>query len=166
MNKNLENPLEKHYTPKFLLEDLNSLVKEFAPNPTEFLENSAGAGFMIDYLKEQYPNTPIIAYDIYNETKREDIKECNYLKEKIDYKEGRIAFINPPFTKGLKFAYKSLEECDYCFAILSKNSLINIDYDKYYLLKAHYWKMVDFGSCKVDVILYALRKKKEGDTYE
>ena len=65
----------------------------------EWLENSAGSGRMVDFLKSK-SDKKIIAYDIINETGREDIKECNYLKEKIEYKKGRVAFINPPFTKG------------------------------------------------------------------
>jgi 16S rRNA G966 N2-methylase RsmD len=160
-----DDRLEKHYTPIELLDEMWDIVERFHPNPTEILENSAGGGAMIDYIKDK-SNVNIIAYDIHNETLREDIKECNYLKEKIEYKEGRLAFINPPFQKGLKFCYKALEECDRVIAILSQNSLINIDYDKYYLEEGQLWRNVDFGSCKVGICIISLRKKRGGDSYE
>ena len=160
-----DDRLEKHYTPIELLDEMWDIVERFHPNPTEILENSAGGGAMIDYIKDK-SNVNIIAYDIHNETLREDIKECNYLKEKIEYKEGRLAFINPPFQKGLKFCYKALEECDRVIAILSQNSLINIDYDKYYLEEGQLWRNVDFGSCKVSICIISLRKKRDGDSYE
>lgn len=156
---------EKHYTNEELLDEMFSLMNKYHPNPTEILENSAGSGNMIDYLKSKL-DCNIIAYDILNETKREDIKECNYLKEKIDYKEGRLAFINPPFTKGLKFVYKALEECDRVIAILSQNSLINLDYDKYYLEEGQLWRGYDFDTCKVSICIIVVRKKRDGDSYD
>jgi hypothetical protein len=161
-----DNKNEKHYTGKILLNAMNNMVQKYSPLPTEFLENSAGSGNMIVFLKEKYPTVPIIAFDIHNETLRPDIKESDYLKEKIEYKEGRVAFINPPFQKGLKFVYKALEESDVCYFILSANSLINIDYEKYFLLECELYKMFDFGTCKVNIIVGAIRKKREGDKYE
>lgn len=149
---------EKHYTPIELIKDMEEiLLNNYKGEVTEFLENSAGSGNLVDYLKKY--NKPIIAFDINNETKREDIKECNYLKEKIDYKSGRVAFINPPFQKGLKFVYKSLKECDYCVTILSLNSLINIDYDKYDVDEIYLYRKYKFDYCDVDIIIIGIKNK-------
>jgi hypothetical protein len=160
MNINKENKVEKHYTTDYLYNYLKDNILDVFHKEeiTEFLENSAGDGRMIDFLKEKY-NLPVLAYDIHNETKREDIKECNYLKEPIEYKKGRVAFINPPFTKGLKFVYKALEECDYCVAILSVNSFMNIDYDKYEVDTIDIFRDYDFGTCKVGISLIGIKKK-------
>ncbi len=158
-----EDRLEKHYTPEYLIDEMLSLVNRFYGfnNTTQFLETSAGDGAILEKL-----NIPYIAYDILNETNRYDIKQCDYLKEKILYKKGRVAIQNPPFAKGLKFVYKSLEECDYYVALLSQNSLMNIDYEKYYADEIQLWRNIDFGSCKVSICIVAIRKKKEGDTYD
>lgn len=155
-----EDRLEKHYTTDYLMDymDQNILKKYFQGNVSEFLENSAGGGYMVDYLKSKY-NVPVLAFDIKNETGRTDITECDYLKTKIEYKSGRVAFINPPFAKGLKFVYKSLEECDYCIAILSVNSFMNIDYDKYDVDCIDIFKNYDFGSCKVSICIIGIKKK-------
>lgn len=85
---------EKHYTPEFLIQKMWDILQEENIIAEEWLENSAGSGRMVDFLKSKSDKN-IIAYDII--TGREDIKECNYLKEKIEYKKGRVAFINPPF---------------------------------------------------------------------
>jgi hypothetical protein len=159
------NKLEKHYTTNQLLDEMYDLMLKYHTNPTEVLENSAGSGNMIDYLKTKV-NCRILAYDILNETKRLDIKECDYLKLKLDYKPGRLAFINPPFSNGLKFVYKSLKECDRVIAILSLNSLLNIDYDKYFLEEGQVWKNYDFKSCKVSIFLVVLRMKNKNDIYD
>jgi hypothetical protein len=157
-----DDRMEKHYTPKDLIDELFLLKDKYVDfNITEYLENSAGCGNIIDRFDKDY-----IAFDIFNETNREDIKQCDYLKEKIEYKEGRVSIINPPFTKGLKFVYKSLEEGDMTIAILAVNSLLNIDYSKYWLLEGQIWKNKDFGSCKVSICIVVLRKRKEGDKYE
>lgn len=154
-----EDRLEKHYTPALLLEGLKEMLETYHKEDiTEFLENSAGDGKIIDYLKDNY-NIPTIAFDIFNESKREDIKECNYLKEKIEYKKGRVAVLNPPFANGLKFVYKALKECDYCVSILSVNSILNIDYDKYEVDKIYIYRKVDFGSCVVSVSIVGIKKK-------
>ena len=158
-----EDRLEKHYTPDWLKDEMSLMLSEFYKGDiTEFLENSAGDGSLIDYLKQKY-NKPVIAFDILNETHREDIKECNYLKEKIGYKKGRISFQNPPFQNGLKFVYKSLEECDYCVSILSMQSFLNIDYDKYEVDNIWIYRNVDFGSCKVGICIIGIKKKKMND---
>lgn len=134
--------LEKHYTPDFLKVEMNKMLCEFHREPiTEFLESSAGDGALIDYLKSEYSDIPVIAYDIKNETHRKDIKECNYLKEKIGYKKGRVCFQNPPFQNGLKFVYKSLEESDYCVSILiySRKSTKNLQFYLYQFNPYDYW---------------------------
>jgi hypothetical protein len=157
-----EDRLEKHYTPKELIDELFILRDKFCDvEITEYLENSAGGGSICDRFDKPY-----IAFDIEPETDRTDIKKCNYLKEKIEYKRGRVCIMNPPFTLGLNFVYKSLEECDWCFAILSQNSLLNLDYSKYWCPEIQLWRKYDFSTCKVSVILVAVRKRREGDKYE
>jgi len=157
-----EDRLEKHYSPTQLIEEMFHLLKtHYKGDIQEYLENSAGSGNIIEYFDKPY-----IAFDIYNETGREDIKECNYLKEKIDYKEGRVCVMNPPFQNGLKFLYKALKESDYVVSILSQNSLLNIDYDKVWVDEVQLWRNYKFETCKVSVILVACRNKKEGDKYE
>ena len=97
---------EAHFTPNDLIDEMFSLLnKYYKGDITEYLENSAGDGRIIDRFDKPY-----IAFDI--ESRRDDIKECDYLKEKIEYKPGRVALINPPFQKGLKFLYNILEWLD------------------------------------------------------
>jgi hypothetical protein len=159
MIKNKNNMEEKYYTPLFLINKMWDILQEENIQAEEWLENSAGAGAMIDFLKLKSDKN-ILAYDILNETGREDIKECNYLKEKIEYKKGRVAFINPPFTKGLKFCYKALDECDYCIALLSITSILNLDYDKYEAIGyIYYKKSVKFENVNVDICIMLLKKK-------
>jgi hypothetical protein len=160
-NYNDDNMLEKYYTPASLMEYLSSEVLEKfydVSQVTEFLESSAGDGRMVDFLEQKY-GKPIIAFDIKNETHNEKIKECDYLKEKIEYMPGRVAFLNPPFAKGIKFVYKALEECDYCVAIMGVCSWLNFDYDKYEVDTIDLMKKVDFGNCKTDISIVGIRKK-------
>ncbi len=156
-----EDRLEKHYTPEHLNVEMLEMLQTYHKEPiTEFLENSAGSGRLIDYIKKEYKGIPVIAFDIHNETHREDITECDYLKnKKIGYKKGRVSFINPPFQKGLKFVYKALEECDYCVSILSINSFLNIDYDKYDVDKIYIYRKVDFEGCNVSICIIGIKKK-------
>jgi hypothetical protein len=157
-----EDREEKHYTPSELLDEMFSLEKRFVDfDITEYLENSAGSGNIIDRFKKPY-----IAFDINNETGRQDIKECDYIKEKIDYKEGRVCIMNPPFAKGLKFLYKALKESDYVISILSQNSLLNIDYSKVWVDEIQLYRNYNFGSCKVSIIIVACRNKTPNDKYE
>jgi hypothetical protein len=154
-----DNMLEKHYTTKELYNNMFDVLKEFYDGEiTEFLENSAGDGRMIDFLKEK-TGLPVIAYDIKNETERKDIIELDYLKHKIEYKKGRVGFINPPFNKAIKFIYKTLEECDYCVAITGSNTFLNLDYDKYEVDTIDVYRQYNFGSCKVNITIIAIRKK-------
>jgi hypothetical protein len=159
-NYKLDDRLERHLTTTYLMEymDKEILQKYYREPITEFLENSAGYGDMIDYLKSNY-DVPVLAFDIQNDSGRSDIIESNYLKTKIEYKPNRVAFINPPFAKGLKFVYKSLEECDYCVAILSVNSFMNIDYDKYDVDYIDIFKNYNFDSCKVSICIIGIKKK-------
>ena len=157
-----EDRLEKFYTPKELIDELFIIKDKYCDvQITEYLENSAGGGAICDRFDRQY-----IAFDIHPEEGRDDIKQCDYLKEKIDYKPGRVAIINPPFQKGLKFVYKALKECDWVFAILSQNSLLNLDYSKVWAEEIQLWRKYDFGGTKVGVILVAMRNRKDGDRYE
>jgi len=130
-NLNKENPLEKIYTPRHIIEYLDECLKEFYKEPpTEFLEPAAGDGQIINYLKEVYPHIPCLAYDIFNETGREDIIETDFLKTPLEYKRGRVTIMNPPFTKGTKFIYKCLEVSDYVIAITSASTFVSLDWDK------------------------------------
>ena len=150
--------LEKHYTPNELIEHMWKVLNEFHKEPiTEFLENSAGDGRMIDFLKDK--GYDVIAYDILNETHREDITEANYLKVKLPYKKGRVAFINPPFAKAIKFIYKTLEECDYCVSITGITSFLNIDYDKYEVDTIDIFKNYNFGTASISIAIIGIRKK-------
>lgn len=161
-----DNKFEKHYSPDILIEEMFSILERNHHEPiTEYLETSAGSGNIVNHFIEK--GVTYQAYDIYNETHREDITQLDYLKHKIEYKEGRVCVMNPPFTKGLKFLYKSLEECDMTVCILSANSLLNIQYDKYWVSECQFYKRFKFKECSVSIILVAVRKKREGiDFYE
>jgi len=168
MNYKGEDRLEKFYTPTELTDALFKLKDKFCDvEITEYLENSAGGGSICDRFDKPY-----IAFDIQPDEHRDDIKECDYLKEKIEYKKGRVAIINPPFQKGLRFLYKSLEECDWSFCILSQNSILNLDYIKYWVEEIQLWRNYNFNkdgdgnACKVSITLMAVRKRREGDKYE
>lgn len=144
---------EAHFTTDELINEMFLLKDKYVDfDITEYLENSAGDGRIIDRFDKPY-----IAYDI--NSLRDDIKEVNYLKEKIEYKKGRVCIMNPPFAIGLKFLYKALKECDYVIALLSQNSLLSIDYDKVWCDEIQLWRKVDFGTCKASVILVACRKR-------
>ena len=52
------------------------------------------------------------------------------------------------------------------FAILSQNSLLNIDYSKVWVEEIQLWRKYDFGGTKAGIILVAARKRKLGDKYE
>ena len=151
---------EAHYTVKELIDGMFEMLQNHKEPITEFLENSAGDGRLIDALKEKYPDTPVLAYDIHDEGRSDIHIIKDYMKEKIEYKKGRVTFINPPFAKGLKFVYKVLKESDYVVSILSINSFINIDYDKYIVDEIYIYRKVDFGSCKVNVCIIGIRNKK------
>lgn len=154
-----EDRLEQHYTPELLIDEMFKLLnKYYKGDIVEYLENSAGDGRIVDRFNKQY-----IAFDI--DPKRDDIKKCNYLKEIIDYKSGRVAMINPPFQNGLKFLYKALEESDYVISILSQNSLLNIDYSKVWCDEIQLWNNYKFDKCKVSIIIVACRKKTSLDNY-
>lgn len=162
-NMNPDNMEEKYYTPSELIEELFKLKDKYCDvEITEYLENSAGSGNIIKYFDKPY-----IAFDIINETNHPHIKECNYLKEEIEYKPGRVAVINPPFMKGLKFVYKALKECDWVFCVLPQNSIINMDYSKVWAEEIQFYKKYKFSEeTQVSITLMALRNKKETDKYE
>lgn len=151
---------EAHFTTDELIDEMFDLLKKYYKDDiVEYMENSAGDGRIVDRFDKPY-----VAYDI--NPLRDDIKECNYLKEKIEYKKGRVCMMNPPFNKGLKFLYKALRECDYVITILSQNSLLNIDYDKVWCDEIQLWRKYDFDTCKAGVILVACRNKTKDDKYE
>jgi len=153
--------LEQIFTPHKLTDFLiENCYKFYGGEITEILEPSAGSGLMLDRIKEHIPNIPSIQFDI--EPQREDIIELNFLKNKLEYKKGRVTFMNPPFSKGLKFIYKSLEISDYCVAITSSNSFLNIDYDKYIIDNLYFIKKAKFSDGNsYGINMIAIRKKEE-----
>ena len=155
-----EDREEFHKTTKTLMEYMSEILeKNFDTHTiTEFLENSAGDGELMDYISSKYQK-PVIGLDIVNRTGREDILIGDYLKTKGEYKSGRVAFINPPFAKGIKFCYKSLKECDYVVSILSVNSFVNIDYDKYEVDDIYILPNYDFGTCKASICIIGMKNK-------
>lgn len=162
INKREGNEIEKYYTPPELIKELFILRDKYCNvEITEYLENSAGGGAIIDFFDKPY-----LAYDIKPEPHRTDIKEGDYLKELIPYKEGRVCMMNPPFHKALKFLYKALKEADWCFCIMPPNSVMNIDYDKYWVEEIQFWDKYPFYDGPIPVLLMAVRLKKEGDKYE
>lgn len=156
-NKKENNLLEFHETTDYLMEQMDKMLNEYVDinSITEFQESCAGAGKLIDYLKKY--NLTITGYDIEKRTNRNDILICNYLKEKIEYKRGRCSFINPPFHLGIKFIYKALEEGDWCVALMSKSSIMNIDYDRYDVEQIWIYNKQDFSSCKADVCILIIK---------
>ena len=150
---------EAHYTTEELYNHMyDNILQKYHHEPiTEFLETSAGDGRLIDFLQKKGYKTR--AYDIFKHEERDDIIIGDYLKEKLEYKKGRVCFQNPPFNKGLKFVYKALEECDYCVSILAINSFLNIDYDKYEVDTIDIFRNYDFGTCKVSVCIVGIKKK-------
>jgi len=129
-NYRTDNKLEKYYTDEDLI---NFVVEEWGKwvdfsRVVEFLEPAAGSGNMIYYLKRRF-KVPVISYDIFNETGREDIIEANFLNEKIEYKSGRFTLSNPPFSKGIRFLKRIMKVSDSIAIILSSSSIVNIDWD-------------------------------------
>ena len=165
-NLKQDNKLEKHYTGDYLLNRLYEIASTI-PNTECYLENSAGSGNIIDNVIKKF-DKPYLAFDIFNETNREDILQVDYLKHKIDYVPNRVAIINPPFTKGLKFVYKALEESDWCIAILAHSSLLNLDYNKYWIIpeEVELYENFKFEKTTVSIVILKIRKKTEQDNYE
>lgn len=161
-NYNGDDRLEKFYTTKELVDELFILKEKYCDvEIVEYLENSAGGGIICDRFDKPY-----IAFDIEPEPDRPDIKRADYLKEKIEYKKGRVCIMNLPFAKGLKFVNKAIKECDWVFCILSQNSILNLDYKKIWAEEIQLWRGYDFGACKVSITLMALRNRRDGDKYD
>ena len=157
-----DNKEEKHYTPEVLIDEMFRLLHRNHFEPiTSYLETSAGDGRICDKF-----DRPYTAFDIKNETLRSDIIEADYLKTHLPYQQGRVCIQNPPFNKGLKFVYKALEECDYVVSMLSYNSIMNIDYKKYWVEEIQLYRKLQFDKCKQSVVLIAIRKKREGELYD
>jgi hypothetical protein len=161
MNRNDNNKLEKHYTSTQMIDEMYDVVKRnFNTNDiTEIQETSAGGGAIIDYFKDKgYKN--ITAYDIENETNRPDIKECNYLKEVIEYKKGRVTVQNPPFIYTQKFIKKALSESDYLVTITPLSSIMNLDYNTIEVDEINIYRKVEFNTgLKIDICIMGLKRK-------
>ena len=155
MNKNMSNKEEKYYTDNFLIEKMLEMRDKYVDfDIEEYLENSAGSGNILKYLDKPY-----LAYDIKNETNHPHIKECNYLKEKIEYNKNRVAIINPPFSNGIKFLKKALSECGYVVSIMSFTSLFNINYDNIHVDEILMYKDYKFGDIKTNIIIIGCKLK-------
>jgi len=135
MNKTTQ--LEKIYTPdKLIYLMLEHLLLYYNDEITQFIEPAAGSGNIINVLKKVYPLTPIISFDIYNETNNIEINEVNFLQInkshtfRLNYKKGRVCIMNPPFSIALRFIYESLKYSDFIVAILPISSIFNLDYTK------------------------------------
>ena len=153
--------LQKHYTNKTEIDIMFNLLNEYCDfDITEFLENSAGSGNIVNEIKNRFPNIEFKAYDIYNETNNPDIKQLDYLKEKIEYKKGRVCLINPPFKYGIKFLDKALTECDMVICILFVNSLTSIKFNKIYTDKIYIKKNVLFGDKKYNIMIGSFKRKE------
>lgn len=169
-NYNNENMLEKYYTPAYFT---NILIDRFenmtAWRPTNVLEPTAGAGDMLDVIKERF-NVKIDAYDIFNETHREDILEEDYTKLKLGYKEGRMTIANYPFNKALRMMYKSLDESDFVLAMTGANTIINFDYEKYekdfFIHKILVKKDLEFIGCNATTAIFFAQRKSSIPTDE
>ena len=165
-----DNMLEKYYTPK---DFTNYLIDRFEEmtiwRPTSILEPTAGGGDMIDVIKERFKE-PVEAYDIFNETNREDIVEGDYMKLKLGYKEGRMTIANYPFSKALKMMYKSLEESDFVVAMTGVNTIINFDYDKYekdfFVHRILVKKNLEFIGCTAATSVFFIQRKSIIDPLE
>ena len=166
MGNKIVGSLEKHYTPIRLIERMWEKVQMIPEPISEFLENSAGEGAMIDFIRTK-TDIDILAYDIFNTTNRCDIIEADYLKTPIEYKKGRVCFMNPPWSKATKFLAKAYGEADYFVCLFSANTMLNIDYEKFYLIDGEIHRKIEFNdsNVKLDTLLCLLRKKKDGDTY-
>lgn len=160
--------LEQIYTPNKIVDFMiKNVYKHYKGNITEILEPSAGDGRMLDRVKHWIPNIPSIQFDI--DPKRDDIIKMNFLdkkQNKLKYKKGRVTFMNPPFSKGIKFIYKCLEISDYVVAITSSNSFMNINYDKYIVDELYFIKKAMFSDGKsYGINIIAIRKKPEIDDF-
>src|SRR5210317_1511082 len=101
MSKNIE--LDKFYTPSETAKKCIDLTFSKLNNITEIIEPSAGAGA----FSLQIPNC--IAYDIAPE--HESVKEQDFLKLNLPYKQGRLFIGNPPFGRTNNLARSFYKKC-------------------------------------------------------
>lgn len=97
---------DKYYTPKNLAKELIDITFEVLTNEcysiTDIIEPSAGSGSFSDQIN-------CTAYDI--EPESENIIKCDFLKEQIDYKKGRLCIGNPPFGNRNSLSIKFFKKC-------------------------------------------------------
>lgn len=150
--------LEKIYTPPKLSKFSCDNVKKHSNNITEIIEPCAGDGSMLNIIKNEFPKTPIKAFDI--EPNRDDIIQQNLLKTKLEYKKGRVVITNFPFQKGLKMLYKCLEISDMVVAILSFSSIMSFNYDDYELIELYGIKKQTFlNNKKYPISIFIVKNK-------
>ena len=158
-NIDINNKEEFYETPNELVDLMIKRSREFNIKPKEILDNSYGNGNILKPLLEEF-KCDYIAYDIIDREYDLNVKVGDYLKEKIEYREDRVAFINPPWTKGLKFCYKSLEECSICIAVLAPTSLLSLNYNEYEVISSDFIKKTPFSETKyLDCVLLIIKKK-------
>ena len=120
---------DKYYTPLHVVDKCISIVKDTLPDViiSEIIEPSAGSGVGIDSLKDNFPNIPIIAYDI--EPERNDIIKADFLYLSLGYKKDRLIIGNPPFgnsnSSSIKFFQKACDMADYIAFIQPISQLNN-----------------------------------------
>lgn len=116
---------DKYYTPKELARELieltfQTLVSSGVNNISDIIEPSAGNGAFSSQLK-------CTAYDI--EPEGDNIIKADFLKEDIEYKQGRLCIGNPPFgnsnTLSVKFYKKCCQIGDYIAFIQPISQLNN-----------------------------------------
>lgn len=120
---------DKYYTSKELANNCwNKILKIIGEeNISEIIEPACGNGSFFHHKDIQ----PHFAFDIETKVKCQGIiiKECDYLKEDINYLEGRLIITNPPYGRCLnlaqKFFKKAIQECDYIAFILPIGQLNN-----------------------------------------
>ena len=171
MSNKKAGDLEQIFTPNKLTDYLiDNFIKD--RNITEIIEPTAGSGMMLDRIKERFSGIKTIAFEIDSgqTNGREDIWVENFMDKKLykkydlEYKKGRIAIMNPPFSKAIKMMYKCLEICDIVYCIAGQGMFLNLDYEKYVVDDIHYIKKATFADGKSYTInMISLRKKKEVD---
>ncbi|MGM9745979.1 MAG: hypothetical protein ACI30H_03360 [Paludibacteraceae bacterium] len=97
---------DKYYTSKKLAKELIDITFEVLTNEgysiTDIIEPSAGSGSFSNQIN-------CTAYDI--EPEDENIIKCDFLKEPIEYKKGRLCIGNPPFGNRNSLSIKFFKKC-------------------------------------------------------
>ena len=163
-NRNRSNLLEKVYTPDILTLELIELLRKHSQEPLEaLLEPCSGSGSIVDVLYKEFPKTPVIAYDIFNETKRDDIIEADFLKLDLKYTPGTACITNVPFHLSIKFINKIMAVSDIGIIITGSTTLLSNkmwNSDIFDVVSVHHKKYVPFSDGnRYSINIWALHKK-------